>query len=122
MQRHVFTPLDKPDRSNLLPRGFRPVDIKIDHDRLLSTANQHTNERLVGSGIDLLVRDVRQHDDKIARAGLRDKFQALAPAHARAPAHDIDHAFQLAVMVCPGLRLRMDLNVPAQSLLAPARA
>ena len=104
--------------SGLLDR----LDVEVDHDRLAAAAHQHAFQRLVGGGVDLLVRHVRRHVDEVARPGLGDEFQLLAPAHPRPALDHIDHAFQRAVMMRAGLGVGMDVTVPAQSFCAPTRA
>lgn len=54
------------------------------------------------------VRNERRHEVEVARAGLGDELEALAPAHPRPSTHDIDDALQLAVMVRARLRVRVD--------------
>ena len=64
----------------------------------------------VGAGVDLLVRHVGRHVDEVARPGLGDELQRLAPAHARPALDDVDHAFQRAVVVGAGLGVGVDVH------------
>src|SRR6201982_4252140 len=54
------------------------------------------------------MRHVGRNKNKIARIGLGGKLQPLAPAHAGLAAHHINDAFQVAMVVRPGLGLRLD--------------
>src|SRR3974377_1102737 len=54
------------------------------------------------------MRHVGRNKNKIARIGFGGKFQPLAPAHSGLAAHHINDAFQMAVMVRPGFRIRLD--------------
>src|SRR6185312_11197629 len=80
-------------------------------------AHEHAFERLVGAGIDLLMRHVRRHIDEIAGAGLGDEFQILAPAHARLAAQNVDHAFQCAVMMRSGFGVGLNGDGSGPDLL-----
>src|SRR6185437_1254880 len=57
------------------------------------------------------------HVDEIARAGLGGEFEMLAPAHAGAAAHDVDHALERAVVMSAGLGVRMDGDGAGPDLL-----
>src|SRR3569832_788029 len=89
----------------------------IDHDRLVVRAHQHALQRLGRVGVDLLVRHEWRRIDEIARIGRGDVFEALAPAHAGVAGHDIDHAFELAVMVDAGLGVGGDRHGAGPDLL-----
>ncbi len=54
------------------------------------------------------MRHVGRNKNNIARIGLGGKFQPLAPAHAGLAAHYINNAFQMTVVVRPGLRIWFD--------------
>src|SRR6516162_2459550 len=54
------------------------------------------------------MRHIGRNKNKIAWIGLGGKFQPLAPAHAGLAANHINDAFQMAVVVRPGLRIRLD--------------
>src|SRR6516225_7363055 len=92
-------------------------DVKIDDDGLLARAHQYAFERLVAARIDLLVRHIGRHVDEIAGAGLGDKFQMLAPSHPRPALDHENDAFELAVMMCPGLRIGVDGDGAGPQLL-----
>ena len=74
--------------------------------------------------VDLLVRHERRHEDEPARPGLRGELQPLAPAHAGPPAHHVDHALQLAVVVRAGAGAGVDRDRARPELLRarPGRA
>ena len=61
--------------------------------------------------------DIGRHVDEIARAGLGDEFEPVAPAHPGAPADHIDDALHRPVMVRAGLRHRVDDDRPGPQLL-----
>ena len=56
------------------------------------------------------MRHEGRHVDEVARAGLRGEFEPLAPAHAGAALHDVDHALERAVVMRARLRIRMDVH------------
>src|SRR5262249_27952514 len=82
-------------------------DVEINHDRFLTAPNDDTLERFIRLCIDLLVRDIRRHEDEIARAGFRGKFEAISPSHTRPPLHDINDALEFSVMMSAGLSVWM---------------
>ena len=96
--------IDPGDRFRLLDHG----DVQVDDHRLLIAPHQHAFQRLVGAGVDFLVRDEGRDVDEVAGSRLGGEFQRVAPAHPGAAAHHIDHAFQLAMMVRAGLGVGMD--------------
>ena len=63
--------------------------------------DHHCLDRLIGAGIHFLVGNIGRDIDKIAGAGLRNVFQMLAPEKSRAPTHDVEDGFKLAVMMGP---------------------
>src|SRR3954447_1732331 len=81
--------------------------IEIDHDRLLTAAYDDAGERVVGAGIDLLVRHVRRDVDEVAGTRLGRELEALAPPHPRLAADHVDHTFDRAVMMRTGLGVRV---------------
>ena len=85
-----------------------PRQLEVHDDRLLTAAAEHARQRLGVARVDLLVRHVRRHVNEIARARLGDEFQTLAPAHASPAAHDVNDAFQCAVVVRSGLGVGVD--------------
>src|SRR5215471_12259982 len=60
---------------------FGTLDIEVHDNRLLTASDDHSLTREVGIGIDLLVRHIRRHVNKVARTSLVAEFQALAPPH-----------------------------------------
>src|SRR5258706_1390839 len=92
-------------------------DVEVDHHRLLAAAAEHAGKRLAVARVDLLVRHVRWHVDEVARAGLGDELELVAPAHARLALHYIDDALYRAMVVRTGLGLRVDHHRAGPELL-----
>src|SRR5690242_20343322 len=105
--------IDPEHRLRLLDR----LDIEIDGHRLSVGAHQHAFQDLVRTGIDLLVRHIGRHEDEVAGAGFRGELQLLAPAHPRLALHDIDDAFQMAMMMRAGLGVGPDRDGAGPELL-----
>src|SRR6516164_8184667 len=97
------------------------LNIKIDRDSFATAAHQDAFQDLISTGVDFLMRHVGRNKNEIARIGFGGKFQSLAPAHACLAAHHINDAFQMAMVVCPGLRIRFDRYRTCPQLLC-ARA
>ena len=95
-------------------------EFEVDDDGLLAAAHDDALERRVGGGVDLLVRHEGWDKDEVAGTGVGDELEGLAPAHARPPAHDVDDALQLAVVV--GAVLSNWYNGRAKAMPNPARA
>src|SRR5215831_3913478 len=94
--RAASSAMDRVPPQDLLGRLDR-FDVEINDDRLLAGTHQNAFEHLVAAGVDFLVRYIRRHVDKIARARLGGKFQLLAPSHPRpAPDHE-DDAFEVSM-------------------------
>src|SRR5262249_62246347 len=75
----------------------------------------------VGPGVYLLMRNKRRDEDEISRTCLSHILELFAPAHPGTPFYNIDHAFQLAVMM--GSRFGVWMNIDgACPNLAGARA
>jgi hypothetical protein len=89
----------------------------VHHDGFVVAAHQHAFEGLVGTGVDLLMGDKGRHIDEVSGSGLSDELQPLAPAHTSLAPHHIDDALQFAVMVHPGLGVRLDRNRARPDLL-----
>jgi hypothetical protein len=68
--------------------GLGWCDLQIDHDRFLAAADEHTAQRFLAAGVDLLVWHKGWHINKVARAGVGDILKVLAPPHARPPTED----------------------------------
>src|SRR5262249_34966389 len=96
--------VDPQDRLRFLYR----LNIEIDRDGFAITAHQDAFQDLIRTGVDFLMRHVRRDKNEIAGIGLGGKFQPLAPSHPRFAAHDVNYAFQMAMMMSPGLRVRLD--------------
>ncbi len=105
--------IDPGDRFRLLHR----LDVEIDHHRLVVGAHQNAFERRVGGGVDLLMRHIGRHEDEVARPGLGDIFQMIAPAHARLALDHVDDAFQCAMVMGAGLGIGLDLHRARPDLL-----
>src|SRR5271170_890000 len=84
------------------------LDVEIDRYRLAVAAHQHAFQNLVRAGVDLLMRHVRRDKDEIARICFGRELQMFAPAHARLAAHNVDDAFEMAVVMSAGLRVGLD--------------
>src|SRR4029078_5644400 len=74
----------------------------------------------VAAGIDLLMRHVGRHEDEITGTGFRGELQMLAPAHPRLALHDIDDAFEMAVMMRAGLGVAPDRHGARRQFLRAA--
>ena len=99
-------------------RHLDRLDIRqIDSNRLIVASNQYALQRLILVSIDLLMRHVRRHKDEIAGPGLSSKLQLLAPPHASLALDDVDHRFQVAVMVGACFGIRVDVYCASPDLL-----
>lgn len=75
--------------------------IEIHDDWFLAAAHDYGFDRFIGSRVEFLVGQVRRNVDKISRAGFVDELEAFAPAKAPAALNDVEHGFELAVMMRP---------------------
>src|SRR5205814_2338747 len=100
-------------------RLFDRLDVEVDDDCLVITAHQHAFQRLIARSVDLLMRHIGRHENEIARSGLGDIFEMVAPAHPRPAPDDINDAFEGAVVVCAGFRIGVDMNGAGPDLLRP---
>jgi hypothetical protein len=66
--------------------GLGWYDIQINYDRFLAATNEHTAQRFLAAGVDLLVWHKGWHINKIARTCVGHILKVLAPPHARPPA------------------------------------
>src|ERR1041385_177515 len=98
-------------------RLFDRLDIEIDDNRLVVAAHQHAFQGLLAGSVDLLMRHIGRYKDEIARSGLRDIFEMLAPTHARPPFQDINDAFERAVMMRAGFGIGVDMDRAGPDLL-----
>ena len=85
-------------------------DLQINHDRFLAATHEHTAQRFLPAGVDLLVWHKGWHINKISRARVGDILKALAPTHARPPADHINDTFQLSMVMSTGLSVSMNRN------------
>src|SRR5271170_6664484 len=90
--------------------GFGTGDVQIHDDRVLTASHHHSLDGLIGIGVDFLMRHVRWNEDEIARTGLVDELQMLAPAKSSATFHDIEDRFEIPVMVSASLGVRFNHN------------
>src|ERR1043166_4927616 len=79
--------------------------------RYRNPARQSTTDRIPGWH----ARDMRRHEDEIAGTGFGGELQLLAPAHPGLALHHIDDAFEMAVMVRPGLGVGPDRHGAGRS-------
>src|SRR5215468_3508515 len=93
-------------------------DIEIHHDRLLAGSHQNAFEDFIPAGVDFLVRHIRRHIDKIARACFCREFQLLAPSHPRPALDDEDDAFEIAMVVGAGLGVGVDRHSAGPKLFS----
>src|SRR5918999_2557683 len=91
--------------------------VQIDNDRLLIAAHDYARKRFIGCRVDLLMRHIGWHVDKIARAGLGAKLQLFSPSQARPAADYIDNTFELAMMMGRGLGGRFDAGGSGPELI-----
>src|SRR6266481_1443807 len=63
--------------------GLGWYDLQINHDRFLAATHEHTAQRFLAAGVDLLVWHKGWHINKIARTCVGHILQVLAPPHAR---------------------------------------
>ena len=81
--------------------GWR--NFQINHHRFLVATHDHTAQRFLATGVDLLVWHKGWHINKIAGAGVGNILKALAPPHARPPTDHINDTFQLSMVMSTGL-------------------
>src|SRR5271163_5064742 len=63
------------------------------------------------------MRYIGRDVDEIARAGLGDEFEPLAPTHPRLALHDIDDALEMSMMMRAGLGVGVDRHRARPELL-----
>ena len=80
-------------------RRFWRRQVKVDHNGLLTAADDHSFYRLIGLGIHLLMRNVGRNVNEIAGASFIHKFEIIAPAETRASTNDIENGLQFPVMM-----------------------
>ncbi len=92
---------------------FLERNVEVHDDGFLTAPHKHALERLIAISINFLMRYERGHEDEVAGPGFGNELQPFAPAHARAAAHDVDHAFQFTVMVGARLCAGVDRDRPS---------
>ena len=95
---------------------LRCLHIQIDDHRVLTATDYDGFTWLIGASVYLLVRNERRNIDEITRPGFITKLKRIAPAHASAPAHNVEHCFQLAMMMRPGFGIRLHDHSPGPKL------
>src|SRR5947209_1599690 len=82
--------------------------LQIHHNRLLRITHNDPLARLIGRGIDLLMRYKGWHINKITRLDFLLELHMVAPAHLAMTGDNIDNRLDLAVMVNTAGRVRGD--------------
>ena len=77
--------MKRDDGSGAGLRFFRARDVEIDHDGILSAADDDRLAGLVGTGVYFLMRNPGWNENEIAWAGFIRKFQMIAPAETARP-------------------------------------
>src|SRR5258708_328564 len=83
-------------------------DVEVDDDGFLAASHQHALERLIGAGVDLLMRNKRRDEYEVARPGFGGELQTITPSHASPALNDVDDTFKLAVMMRSGFCVGMN--------------
>jgi hypothetical protein len=78
-----------------------------------------TFQNLFGTGIDFLMRHVGRDKNEIAGIRFASKLQSVTPAHSRLGAHDIDYAFEVAVVMSAGFRIGLDRDRACPQFFGP---
>ena len=86
-------------------------NVEVDNDRFLSASHERAFKRLIGAGVDLLMRNKRWDVDEVALAGFSGELQPITPTHASLALDDIDHALKLAMV----MRSRLCVGMNAYS-------
>ena len=85
-------------------------DLQINHDRFLAATHEHTAQRFLAAGVDLLVWHKGWHINKIARTCVGHILKVLALPHARPAADHINDTFQLSMVMSTGLGIGVNGN------------
>ena len=114
------------DRGVLWMEGHRGricfCNVKVDHNRFLSAANDHRFHRFIGARVHFLMGDPGRDIDEIAGSCFLRKLKAIAPAHSRPALDDVEDGFEFTMMMCAGTSARLDNHDAGQSFSAPVRA
>src|SRR5947207_7458000 len=73
---------------------FGTIDVEIHHHRILTASDHHSFAELIRQRVDLLMRHVRRHIDKISRTSLLAELELLSPPHSRPSPNNIKHRFK----------------------------
>jgi hypothetical protein len=91
----------------LLPVPLKQQQTKP-KEKSLHSPHQNTLQLLFTQRINLLMRHIRRHENKIPRSRLSRKFQPLSPPHPRLPFKYINNAFEMTMVMCAGFGVRVD--------------
>src|SRR5262249_952081 len=91
-------------------RRFDRWNVKVYYHRFLTGAHNNAFERLISTGIYLLMGNVWGNVNKISRTCHGSELQMITPAHSGVPVYDKDNAFEVTVMMRSGLGIWMDTN------------
>src|SRR5580698_3975745 len=80
-------------------RCLHALDIQVVYESGLTAARQDALQLKIVAWIDLLMRHVWWHIDEVARRGLAFELQSLAPAQSGDSVQDVDHGFQVAMVM-----------------------
>lgn len=65
------------------------------------------------------MRHVGRDKNEIAGIRFGSKLQSVTPAHSRLAAHDIDYAFEVAVVMSAGFRIGLDCDRACPQFFGP---
>ena len=116
-----FEVVDAFDGHAVIPLAIAVRQVDVDDDILLRAARHDHVDRRCVAGVDLLVHEVRRHEDEVARLRLDRVLQVVAEAEAGVTADDVDHALELAVVVRPGADALVDADVADPEVLGAHR-
>jgi len=99
---------------------FGTLDVEIHNHWILPASDDHSLARHIRAGVNFLVRDVRRNVNEIPWRCLIAKLQTITPAHAGTTPHNVDHRFQLAMMVRARFGVRLNNNGTSPQLAGPS--
>ena len=93
------------DPSDFL-RSIDRLDGRFHHNRIPVISYQDAYEFLFRASIQLLMRHIRRDVDEITRPRVGEVLKTLSPSQSRPSANNVDHAFQIPVLMSsrPGIR------------------
>lgn len=86
-------------------------------DSLSIASHQDTLQTFVLQCVNLLVRDIGRHEDKITGSSLGGKLELLPPPHPRLAFQNVNHRLEMTMMVCSCLCVRMNRDSASPELL-----